>query len=121
MSAVDPLEGWEAWRYCYLSTVGRRTGKTHRIEIWFVVRDGALWLLTEGHGKADWVANLRVHPHATVELGERRLAVEATIAEGLPGDHPVRHDLAARYADQEPGLDAWAATALAVRLDPSVL
>jgi hypothetical protein len=31
--------------YCYLTTTGRRTGRPHRIEIWFGQRDRTFYLL----------------------------------------------------------------------------
>ena len=31
--------------YCYLTTKGRRTGRPHRIEIWFVAHADAAYLM----------------------------------------------------------------------------
>ncbi len=127
-----PVAGWAAHPYCYLTTTGRRSGRPHRIEIWFVVHDGSVWLLTERAPETDWVRNLRVDPHARLELGSWSGPVTATVADDLPADHPVRHALATRYGGREgegeatgdadsnadgDGLDEWAAHALAVRLD----
>jgi hypothetical protein len=45
--------------YAYLTTRGRRTGRAHRIELWFVVRRGAVYFTAGGRDRADWGRNLR--------------------------------------------------------------
>ncbi|MGB3410767.1 MAG: nitroreductase family deazaflavin-dependent oxidoreductase [Microthrixaceae bacterium] len=55
--------------YCYLTTTGRRSGRPHRIEIWYA-RDGdVLYLLSGGGGRSDWVRNLIAEPSVRVEIG----------------------------------------------------
>ena len=54
--------------FCYLSTTGRVTGRTHTIEIWFAVRDSTLYFLAGGGERSDWVRNLQVNPTVTVRL-----------------------------------------------------
>jgi deazaflavin-dependent oxidoreductase (nitroreductase family) len=61
---------WAGEPLLYLTTIGRRTGRPHRIEIWFAAHDGGLYLLSGGRERADWVRNLRTHPQVTVELGD---------------------------------------------------
>jgi hypothetical protein len=34
--------------YCYLTTTGRHTGTPHRIEIWFGLGDGVVYILSGG-------------------------------------------------------------------------
>src|SRR5205807_2114356 len=60
---------WASETFMYLTTIGRRTGRRHRIEIWFVVHDGRLFLMAGGRDRADWVRNLQANEHVTVELG----------------------------------------------------
>lgn len=50
-----------------LTTTGRRSGRAHRIEIWYVVLDGVVHLVGSP-GPRDWLANLRAHPAATVHV-----------------------------------------------------
>lgn len=119
---MDPFAGWEQHQFCYVTTVGRRTGSSHRIEIWFVVFGGAAWLMTERNPEPHWVRNLRVQPRVTVELGPRSFPALAEVMEDLPTDASPRTMLAARYqpswADED--LGPWARQALAVRLTPLV-
>jgi deazaflavin-dependent oxidoreductase (nitroreductase family) len=59
--------------YCYLTTTGRRTGRPHRIEIWYAAAGNTLYLLSGGGRSADWVQNLLAEPEVLVELdGEPR-------------------------------------------------
>jgi hypothetical protein len=51
---------WAGEPYAYLTTVGRRTGRFHRIEIWFAVQDGRMYLLSGGRERSDWVRNLQM-------------------------------------------------------------
>lgn len=55
--------------YCYLTTTGRRTGKSHEIEIWYARHGDTLYLLAGGGHRSDWVANLAANPQCSVRLG----------------------------------------------------
>ena len=56
--------------YCYLTTRGRRTGRPHRIEIWYATGgdEASLYLLAGGGRSSDWVQNLLADPNVQVEL-----------------------------------------------------
>ncbi|GEM_PF-736163 len=67
-----------------LSTRGRHTGQPHRVELWFVYRDGAVYLMAHAraHGRGtDWYQNLRADPRVMIEAGEGRWE---GVAEPLP-------------------------------------
>jgi deazaflavin-dependent oxidoreductase (nitroreductase family) len=102
--------------YCYLTTRGRRTGRPHRIEIWFVAHEDAAYLLAGGEG--DWYRNLVADPAVTLEIGgERRTTLAYTIAANAPINALVRPAMAAKY---QPGygedLDDWSREALLVEV-----
>lgn len=50
-----------------ITTLGRKTGKPRRIEIWFHGLDGRLYL-TGRPGRRSWYANLLAHPEFTFHL-----------------------------------------------------
>ena len=70
--------------YCYLTTVGRRSGRPHTIEIWFGAEGRTLYLLAGGGDRADWVRNLEVTPEVEVTLAGRRYAAVARLLEPPP-------------------------------------
>ena len=55
---------------CHLTTVGRRTGRHHEIEIWFGAVDGELCLISGNGPNADWYRNLLAEPHVEVQIGD---------------------------------------------------
>ncbi len=54
---------------CDITTIGRRSGRPHRIEIWFAVEASTLYLISGNGPGADWFRNLVAEPAVTVELG----------------------------------------------------
>ena len=50
-----------------ITTVGRKSGKEHRIEIWFHTIDGRVYI-TGSPGTRDWYANLMATPDFTFHL-----------------------------------------------------
>jgi hypothetical protein len=45
-------------QFLYLTTKGWKTGKLHKIEIWFVKRDKKYYVLSEHRKGAHWVQNI---------------------------------------------------------------
>ena len=103
----------------YLTTVGRVTGRPHRIEIWFALRDATVYLLSGGRDRSDWVANLLAEPRVTFELGDEARETRARVLEpGTEEDALARRLLVAKYTSRDPDdLGAWGRTALPVALD----
>jgi deazaflavin-dependent oxidoreductase (nitroreductase family) len=108
---------------CDLSTIGRRTGKSRRVEIWYVIIDGQI-VVTGTPGTRNWLANLRDHPDAILHLREppRDLPV---IAKEV-ADEAERRRLAEEarcirpwYADQSYSIDDWVANSPMVVLVPA--
>jgi deazaflavin-dependent oxidoreductase (nitroreductase family) len=104
---------------CYLTTVGRRSGHPHRIEIWFATTGGPLYLLAGGRERADWVRNLTADAHVLVELaGEVRRGQGRVIAAGTPEDQLARELVLAKYtARGNANLADWSRDSLAVAVD----
>jgi deazaflavin-dependent oxidoreductase (nitroreductase family) len=97
-----------------LTTIGRRTGRPHRIEIWFAAEDGRVFLLAGGRERADWVRNLQANPQVTVELGDETHAGTARVLQaGTAEDRRARALLVGKY-QQDDNLDEWGRTALPV-------
>jgi deazaflavin-dependent oxidoreductase (nitroreductase family) len=76
--------------FAYLTTSGRISGEPHRVELWFVVHEGTLYLLAGGGTRSDWVRNLLASPRVLVTAPDedalaRRLMLEK-YAPGYAGD-----------------------------------
>jgi deazaflavin-dependent oxidoreductase (nitroreductase family) len=113
--AADPAEA----DYCYLTTTGRVTGRPHRIEIWFGLRAGIVYLLAGDRERADWVRNLLASPGVLLELaGELRPANARVLEPGTEEDALARRLLVEKY---QPGygedLTEWGQTSLAVAVE----
>jgi deazaflavin-dependent oxidoreductase (nitroreductase family) len=96
--------------FAYLTTVGRRSGQPHRIEIWFAVIEGSVYLLSGGGDAADWVKNIRKNGRVRIQVGTRSVAARARIARAGREDQRARELLDAKYLDWKPGrkLSSWA-------------
>lgn len=69
-----------------ITTIGRKTGRPRRIEIYFHQFDGQYYL-TGRHGrKRDWEANIEAHPEFTLHL-KRGVAADVPVI-GEPEPDP---------------------------------
>ncbi|MCC7021491.1 MAG: nitroreductase family deazaflavin-dependent oxidoreductase [Thermomicrobiales bacterium] len=111
------LARWAKAPYAYLTTIGRRTGRPHRIEIWFGVDDGRMYLLSGGRERSDWVRNLQANPRVTVELGDETHAGVARILQaGTAEGQRARGLLVDKYREGD-NLDAWGCASLPVAIE----
>ncbi|HEY4609857.1 MAG TPA: nitroreductase/quinone reductase family protein [Ilumatobacteraceae bacterium] len=53
---------------CDVTTIGRRTGNPHQIEIWFGIIDDTMYLISGNGAGADWYRNALVDAHVSVRL-----------------------------------------------------
>ena len=56
-----------------MTTIGRRSGESHEIEIWFGVIDDTLYLISGNGPSADWYRNALANPHVTVRVADETL------------------------------------------------
>ena len=67
----DPAARTEP-QFLYLTTTGWRSGRPHRIEIWYAELDGRYYLISELGERAHWIQNIRRRPEIGFEVGGRR-------------------------------------------------
>ena len=109
--------------FCYITTTGRRTGRPHRVEMWFAGAPGGrtIYALAGGRDRCDWVRNVVADPRCTVRIGAREgAATGRVVAPDTEEDAQARRLVLAKYAGPgETGLDRWGRTALPVAFDLS--
>lgn len=105
-------------QYCYLTTRGRVTGRSHRIEIWFAIDNDTLYMLSGGGERSDWVRNLLVRPAVTIEVGAGRFDGHARVVRERAEDELARALLFDKYAESYGSdLSGWRGSALPIAVD----
>ena len=105
--------------YCYLTTTGRKTGRPHRIEIWYAADGDTLYLLAGGGRSSDWVRNLLAEPALLVEVdGEMRPGRGRVVEDGEESQR-ARTLVFDKYAPRSGSdLTDWRERALPIAIDP---
>jgi deazaflavin-dependent oxidoreductase (nitroreductase family) len=68
-------------RFIYLTTIGRKSGKPHTVELWFAFSKGAVYLSHEGD-HTDWMKNIAKHGSVSMRIdgveskGDARITTE---------------------------------------------
>lgn len=116
-SPID-LSQFEKEEYCYLTTRGRVTGNPHEIEIWFIVYENSLYLMSGGMDKSDWVKNLLKEPLVTLRLAGQTFPAVASLLDDKTTELLIRTAMAIKYNEWEgKELSQWAKTALVVKFE----
>lgn len=100
--------------FAYLTTSGRITGRSHRVELWFVQHGDTVFFLAGEGDRSDWVRNLMVSPDVIVEIGDRRRTTRARVVQAPEEDATARRLMLAKYEPGEGDLSDWGRTALPI-------
>lgn len=105
--------------FCYLTTVGRVSGRPHVIEIWFALGDEGrtLYMLSGNRDRSDWVKNLRRNPKVMVRVAGESFEGRARVVEREGEDALARRLLVEKYESNPGSLANWRRTALPVAVD----
>lgn len=107
---------------CDITTYGRRSGIERRIEIWYFVVDGTVYI-TGTPGQRDWYANLLADPRLVFHVKEGARADLAARAEPIldPGERRRVMGAVMRgnawFRAQQFDLEAWVAGSPLVRVE----
>ena len=101
-------------QFLYLTNKGWKTGKLHKIEIWFVERDKKYYVLSE-HGKgAHWVQNILRDSKISFQVNNQILNGYGRVIE----DAATEKDLILRVSELMDKKYGWSG-GLIVELSPS--
>jgi deazaflavin-dependent oxidoreductase (nitroreductase family) len=98
---VQVLQSVAAQQFLYLTTIGRKTGLRHEIEIWFILCCERFYLFAESGEAAGWIRNIRRNPNVMVRIGERQIDATARVLD-RPTDNSLWDQVAA-IADRKYG------------------
>jgi deazaflavin-dependent oxidoreductase (nitroreductase family) len=107
--------------FCYLTTIGRKTGESHEIEIWFGSdpAHSVIYVMAGAGVKSDWVANLVAEPHVTLRIANTSWRAIAHVVEDPMEDALARRLVGHKYVSR--GVltadDEWNTTALPVAIE----
>ena len=112
------LEGFADEAFCYLTTIGRVSGRPHTIEIWFVLHGPVLYMLSGGLDKADWVKNILHQSDVTVKIKDQVFAGQGRMVKDTAEDALARQLIARKYpSTDEEDLTEWYRDSLHVAVD----
>lgn len=111
--------------FCYLTTIGRVTGRPRTIEIWFVLTAQTVYLLAGGGWAAQWVQNLSRDPAVELSIGGCARRGRARIVSDGAEDRHARRLLLGKYGPRVEryrrrwggDIERWGRSPLAVAID----
>ncbi len=68
-------------QFLYLTTIGWKSGKHHRIEIWFVEYNKRYYVISERRKYAHWVQNIVHNPKVSFTVGHETFEGNARIVD----------------------------------------
>lgn len=84
--------------FLYLTTAGWKTGRQHRIEIWFVEYGGKYYVMSEGRERAHWAQNIMHNSTVSFSAGGKSFAgTGKVIGSKEPVADKVRKLMKAKY------------------------
>jgi deazaflavin-dependent oxidoreductase (nitroreductase family) len=104
--------------FCYLTTAGRVSGRSHTIEIWFALAGKTLYMLAGGREKSDWVKNVLKNPVVQVRIDKSIFNGQARVVESGEEDVFARKLVLDKYTPRDSDdLTDWSRTSLPVAVD----
>jgi deazaflavin-dependent oxidoreductase (nitroreductase family) len=114
------LEPLKKEQFAYLTTIGRKSGKPHTVELWFALADSKIYLSHEG-ATTDWMRNIASNNRVSVKVGDLNLDAEAVILDGGIAIKTGQRSLYEKYYGPAPEatIDDWFELSKIIELTPS--
>ena len=68
-------------KFIHLTTNGRKSGKSHTVELWFAANGHRVYLSHEGE-ETDWMKNIKKNKEVKFEIGGKEFIGEAHLLKG---------------------------------------
>ncbi|HLI84330.1 MAG TPA: nitroreductase/quinone reductase family protein [Bryobacteraceae bacterium] len=95
------FENLERQREISITVTGRRSGRAITIPVWFVHRDGALWLLPVSGSETQWYRNLMEDGTIAIQAGEVRRKLGAISVTDAPAVSSVIQQFREKYGAED--------------------
>src|SRR5437588_252244 len=95
------LQAYADEDFCYVTTKGRVSGRTHTIEIWYVLNGRSLYMLSGGLDRSDWVKNIRRFPAVSVKIKDKVFSGQGRVVEDSVEDALARQLIARKYPSSD--------------------
>ena len=104
--------------FCYLTTIGRISGRPHTIEIWFALHEQTLYMLSGGRDKSDWVKNALQNPTVQLKINSSTFNGTARLVSSNQEDLLARKIVFEKYVHRtSDDLVDWSRTSLPIAVD----
>ena len=87
-------------RQIRIGVIGRNSGRTTTLPVWFVHEDDALWLLPVHGSKTQWYRNLLKNPTITIKVGNEQRMLKAKTLRGAAAVRRVIHSFGSKYTPE---------------------
>ena len=118
---MDPqdLQRFKKEKLAYLTTIGRKSGRPHTVELWFALADGKIYLSHEG-AATDWMKNITSNSRVSIKVGSVRLEADAAILDEGIAVKAGQRSLYEKYYGQatEAIIEDWFELSKVVELTP---
>src|SRR5437667_2448063 len=84
-------------RQIKITVIGRNTGRTITLPVWFVHEDDELWLLPVHGSKTQWYQNLLKNSTITIKAGKEQRTLQAKTLRGATTVRKVIHSFGNKY------------------------
>ena len=115
----DIIEKMKKEKFAYLTTVGRKTGKPHSVELWFSTSEEKIFLSHEG-ARTDWMRNIDKNGRVRIRIGRTNLEADATILDDGEPKELGKKSLYEKYYGPAPKatIDDWFELSTIIELKP---
>lgn len=106
-------------KFAHLTTDGRKTGKPHRVELWFSLGAGKIFLSHEGD-HTDWMRNITKNKRVHIQIGRLDVEAEAMILKEGVSNELGKTSLYEKYYGPAPKatIDDWFELSTIIELTP---
>jgi deazaflavin-dependent oxidoreductase (nitroreductase family) len=107
-------------QYIYLTTTGRKTGRSYTKELWFAIDNGKIYLSHEGQ-HTDWMKNIAKNRRVRVKIGSVTFEADGKITrDGETAREAGKRSLYEKYygSASKEIIDDWFELSTVIELSP---